>query len=242
MKEGKSELRPYYTWGGLQGVHLACAIGVNRVSFIEFGVAGGNGLIALERAAQMLEREFKVHVDVYGFDTGQGSPMPTDYRDLPNIFSPGGYPMDEKKLRARLNRAKLILGPIKETLPEFINSKPAPVAFVSNDLDLYTSTKQSFQLFGADTCLLMPRIHCHFDDILGFTFADHNGERLAISEFNASNPLRKISPIHGLKYFVPRSYSTACWVEQAYMVHILDHPLYGRHNGLVRHERLDLRA
>ena len=87
----------------------------------------------------------------------------------------------------------------------------------------------------------MPRIHCHFDDILGFTFADHNGERLAISEFNASNPLRKISPIYGLRYCVPKSYFNASWVEQGYMAHILDQPLYNEYDHLIRHERLDLR-
>lgn len=240
MRKGKGELRPHYTWGAIHGIHLAKAIGIDHVSLIEFGVAGGNGLIALEKVAEMVEREFEVGVDVYGFDSGQGLPKPTDYRDLPNIFLEGGYPIDENKLRASLKRANLILGLVRETLPAFIASKPAPVAFISFDLDLYSSTMDAFQLLKVAPNLLMPRIHCHFDDILGFTFADHNGERLAISEFNVSNRLRKISPIYGLKYCVPRSYFNASWVEQAYMVHILDHPLYNKHDGLVRHERLDL--
>ena len=186
------------------------------------------------------EDSFAVSVDVFGFDSGQGLPKPTDYRDLPNIYSEGGYPIDEKKLRAQLKRANLILGLIKETLPAFIASKPAPVAFISFDLDLYSSTMDAFELLKAAPDLLIPRIHCHFDDIFGFTFADHNGERLAISEFNASNPLRKISPIYGAKYCVPRRYFNASWVEQAYMAHILDHPLYNEYDHLVRRERLDL--
>jgi hypothetical protein len=221
-------------------VHLAENIGVKRVCLIEFGVAGGNGLIALDRAAQLLELQFNVRVDVYGFDSGQGLPKPADYRDLPNIFSQGGYPMDEKQLKKRLNRAELIIGPVKETVPSFIASKPAPVTFIANDLDLYSSTVESFKLLAAGTSVLMPRIHCHFDDILGFTFADHNGERLAIAEFNRSMSLRKISPIYGLRYYVPTSCMDANWVEKAYMVHVLDHPLYNKYDGLVRRERFDL--
>jgi hypothetical protein len=239
IKEGKGQLRPSYTWGALQAVYLARTIGVDRVSLIEFGVAGGNGLIALERAAEMLEREFEVGVDVYGFDSGCGLPQPTDYRDLPNLFSEGSFPMNEKELRARLKRANLILGLVKETIPAFIASKPAPVAFISFDLDLYSSTTQTFRLLEADTSLLMPRIHCHFDDILGFTHADHNGERLAITEFNASNPNRKISPIYGLRHYLPRPYLNDIWAEQAYMAHILDHPLYNKRDYLVQ-SRLDL--
>lgn len=242
MKQAKGQLRPSYTWGVLQAAHLAKSIGIDRISLVEFGVAGGNGLIALETASQMIEQQFPVGLDVYGFDTGRGLPPPTDWRDLPNIFSQGGYSMDAANLQAKLTRASLILGLIEETLPQFIASKPAPVAFISFDLDLYSSTVQSFQLLKAPAGLLMPRIHCHFDDILGFTFGDHNGERLAIAEFNASNHRRKISPIYGLKYFVPRTYFNACWVEQAYMAHILDHPLYNKPDGLVRCDSLDLRV
>ena len=239
IREGKGKLRPSYAWGALQGVHLARTIGVSRVSLIEFGVAGGNGLIALERAAEMVEHEFGVGVDVYGFDSSCGLPQPTDYRDLPNLFSEGSFPMNENKLRARLRRASLVLGLVKETVPAFIASKPAPVAFISFDLDLYSSTMQAFQLLEAETSLLMPRVHCHFDDVLGFTHADHNGERLAISEFNASNSRRKISPIYGLKHYLPRSHFNDIWVDQAYMVHILDHPLYNKFDYLVQ-RRMDL--
>jgi hypothetical protein len=239
MNEGKEQLRPSYTWGALHGVYLARTIGIDRVSLIEFGLAGGNGLIALEKAAEMLEREFGVCVDVYGFDSGQGLPQPIDYRDLPNLFAEGSFPMNEKELRSRLKKANLILGLVKETIPGFIASKPAPVAFISFDMDLYSSTMQAFQLLEADTSLLMPRIHCHFDDTLGFTHAEHNGERLAIAEFNASNSNRKISSIYGLRHYLPRSHFNDIWVDQAYMVHILDHPLYNKHDYLVQN-RLDL--
>lgn len=240
MADGKGVLRSNYTWGALQGVYLAKTIGIDRVSLIEFGVAGGNGLVALDQVAEKLEQEFEIGVDVYGFDTGKGLPKPEDYRDLPNLWLEGDFQMNEAKLRARLKRSRLILGLIKETIPTFIASNPAPVAFISIDLDLYSSTMHAFQLLEADPSLLMPRIHCYFDDILAFTYGDHNGERLAITEFNAAHSLRKISPMYGLKYFVPWSQHYASWVEAFYMVHVLDHPLYGKHDGLLRQRKLDL--
>lgn len=41
--------RPQYAWGVVQGVSLAQVLQVKRTSVIEFGVAGGSGLVALER-------------------------------------------------------------------------------------------------------------------------------------------------------------------------------------------------
>lgn len=80
-----AKLRPSYTWGVMQGLSLARALNIKRVSVLEFGVAGGRGLLALEQVAQALEPTFGVQVDVYGFDTGMGLPKPSDNRDLPNI-------------------------------------------------------------------------------------------------------------------------------------------------------------
>ncbi len=136
LSEGGAKLRPHYTWGVLHGGHLARAIGINRVSVIEFGVAGGNGLLSLERIAEKVEGVFGIGIDVYGFDNGIGLPKP--------------------------------------------------------------------------------------------------GERLAISEFNASHSRRKISPIYGLKYFLPVPHAQAEWSEQMYMAHIFDHDLYRQNDGLVR--------
>ena len=234
LREKFAAHRPWYTWGVLQGALLAKAIEIERISVIEFGVAGGNGLLALERIAEKVEEICGVAVDVYGFDSGAGLPRPLDYRDCPNLFSPGHYPMDEAKLRKRLCRARLILGLVEETVSEFIASRPPPVAFVSFDLDYYSSTMQAFKLLEAERTLLSPRIYCYFDDIMGFTYSDYNGERLAIAEFNASHSSRKISPIYGLKYFLPTPHAQADWSEMFYMAHIFDHELYGRDDGSVR--------
>lgn len=234
LSEGGGALRPHFTWGVLHGAHLAKAIGIKRVSVIEFGVAGGNGLISLEKVAEKVEKIFDVGIDVYGFDTGSGLPKPKDYRDLPNLWKEAAFPMDEEKLKRRFKRAHLILGLVENTIPGFISSNPAPVAFISFDLDYYSSTMQAFRLLEADQGLLLPRIHCYFDDIMGFAYSNFTGERLAILEFNVSHSKRKISPIYGLKYFLPAPYDQAQWSELIYMAHIFDHDLYGHYDGLVK--------
>jgi hypothetical protein len=232
--EDGAALRPHFLWGVLQGACLAKAVGIDRVSVMELGVAGGNGLISLERVAEKIEGILEVKIDVYGFDTGAGLPKSQDHRDLPNLWAESAFPMDFQKLKQRLKRAQLLLGLVQESIPRFIDSTPAPVAFVSFDLDYYSSTMQAFKLLEADPALLLPRIHCYFDDIIGFTFSDYNGERLAIREFNDSHRMRKISPIYGLKYLLPASQRQEAWVEQFYMAHIFDHDLYGRPDGLVK--------
>jgi hypothetical protein len=224
--------RVAYIWGVLQGAALGKVLGFERISMIEFGVAGGRGLLAMERIAERVEEMAGIGIDVYGFDAETGLPKPQDYRDLPNIFLDGQYPMDKKELEKRLRRARLKLGLVKETVPAFLESTPAPVAFVSFDLDLYSSTMHAFKLFEAKESLLLPRVLCYFDDIMGFTYSDFNGERLAISEFNATHSMRKLSPLYGLKIFVPSSFKNRPQTEYFYFLHIHDHPLYNHPDSL----------
>jgi hypothetical protein len=240
-REAPLIVRPGYLWGALHGAFLAKWLGLGSVCLIEFGVAGGNGLTVLELIAERIEDHLGMKISVYGFDTGRGLPPPKDVRDCPNLFTEGTYSMDVDKLRSRLRRAHLILGMVDETVPHFVSTyKSAPVAFVSVDLDLYTSTKQALRLFDADTSILLPRVHCYFDDINGYTYAEHNGERLAIAEFNQEHQLRKISPMYVLRHYVPRRCADDPWVERFYMAHILDHELYSRNDGLARRPSLDL--
>jgi hypothetical protein len=232
--------RPEYLWGSLHGAHLAKGLGIDEVSLIEFGVAGGNGLVALDGIAQAIETDVRVRARVFGFDTERGLPPPVDWRDCPNIFAGGDFPMDVERLRARLGSAELILGDVATTIEPFLERPPPPVAFVSFDLDFYSSTVEALRLFGADADVLLPRVHCYFDDITGFTYADFNGERLAISEFNERNNLRKVSSFHGLRHYVPSRCIADLWVEKMHLAHVLDHPLYGKPDGLLRVARKDL--
>jgi len=231
MHKVRPNLRAHFAWGVLSAAHLASGLEIPRISVIEFGVAGGNGLVALDQIARDVERIYSVGIDVYGFDTGAGLPKPQDYRDLPNLYRESGFAMDEAKLRARLTRAHLILGDVEQTVASFVASQPAPVGFISIDVDLYSSTMNALKLFDADTCRLLPRVYCYFDDILGYTFSEFTGERLAIADFNAAHPTTKVSPIFGLRYFLREPDRTEAWPDQMFIVHRFDHHLYGRYTG-----------
>src|SRR5215470_500045 len=49
--------RPYYGHCLLHAAILARKLGHQRISAVEFGVAGGNGLVVLERHAEAVQRE-----------------------------------------------------------------------------------------------------------------------------------------------------------------------------------------
>src|SRR5262249_28046902 len=230
--------RPHYVWGAVQGINLAKVLGYKKVSFIEFGVAGGKGMTALELAAEKLESAFGIGIEIYGFDVATGMPKPNDNRDVPNLWREGIYPMDQKELERRLKRSKLYIGPVEQNVPVFVKTNPAPIAFIVFDLCFYSSTKKAFEVFDADSSIFLPRVHCFFRDILGCTIGDFNGDRLAISEFNTEHEQRKISKIYGLQHFLGPGFGR--WVEQSYMTHLFDHPAYGTYDGLISQSALNL--
>jgi hypothetical protein len=232
--------KPQYAWGVLNAASLAKHLQIPRISVAEFGVAGGNGLVALERIAAVCESLVGVKIDVYGFDSAVGLPKPVDYRDTPNLFSENDFPMDVDKLRAKLERARLVLGPIQDTLPEFMRSDVAPFGFIAFDVDLYSSTVQALKTLEGPHSFLLPRVFCYFDDNQGLTYSEFTGERLAISEFNQKWTHRKISPIFGHRYFLNPETANQKWVEQIYLAHFFDHELYNMRDGLIRTSRMDL--
>jgi hypothetical protein len=234
-----SAVRPQYLWGVLQAARAASAVGVERMTVVEFGVAGGNGLLELEAAADEAERHYSTRIDVVGFDSGCGMPEPADHRDLPWVIKAGWLPMDEKRLRARLRRSELVLGPVSETVSTWRGGGHAPVGFAAFDLDYHSSTAEAFAVFDGDGEAVLPRVVCYFDDIFGYGWSDFAGERAAIAEFNASHDNRKIGPIHGLKYELPAEHFTQAWPEQLYLAHLFDHPRYNEFEGVVSEAFLD---
>ncbi len=95
--------RPNYLNGLVLAADQARQQGLREFAAIEFGVAGGNGLLTLQQEALAVEQEFGVSIKVIGFDNGPAG-LPAfngDYRDHPDSWQPGDYPMDEAKLRAR---------------------------------------------------------------------------------------------------------------------------------------------
>jgi hypothetical protein len=135
--------------------------------------------------------------------------------------------------------SELVLGDAADTVALFLAGRPAPVAFISFDLDLCSATAEALSSPGGRCRRASSSCHCYFDDITGYTYTEFNGERLATREFNERNVVRKISPIY-LSHYVPTGSAGALWVEKMHLAYIFDHPLYGRPDGLTRVARKDL--
>jgi hypothetical protein len=203
-------------------------LGLEALSVVEMGVAGGNGLLALERIAKLVGNALGMRIHVTGFDTGEGMPGPADYRDLPYVWDKGFYKMDVPKLKARLApETELILGDIEHTVSSWVPK--ASIGFVAFDLDYYTSTKNALRLFAnEDARTRLPRSYCYFDDLIWPEHACHNeyiGELCAIREFNQEQEFKKVCPIHMFRHM--RAHAAA-WNEQMYVLHDFKHPLYNR--------------
>ncbi len=239
-EDSTSRRRPPYIWGVLQGAALARVLQYQHVSVIEFGVAGGAGLLSLERTAELVEQIVDIKIDVHGFDSGQGLPIFKDYRDMSHLWGEGFFPMDEEKLRARLRRAQLHIGLIETTIPAFLGAALAPVAFISFDLDLYTSTRHALRILRAEPARLLPRIPCFFDDIMGYYGNAFAGERLAITEFNAEQSARNLGHQHGLEFFVTSDHRHHMWPQMMYFAHITEHHLYNAPSILYRGSKIDI--
>jgi hypothetical protein len=222
--------RTRYAYCVTRAAQLAVRLGYNAVSVLEFGVAGGNGLVALEEIKRIIENHMTIDVRIFGFDLGNGLPSPRDYRDLPYHWQTGFYEMDVDRLRNRITSAKLIIGPISQTIREFISvsHETAPVGMIAFDLDYYSSTAESFAVFEMECNGILPRVMCYMDDVIGVSecFSDFTGERLAIDEFNETHAKQKISRCYDFGDFrIER------WQEQVMIYHDFSHPLYDRYVG-----------
>lgn len=233
--------RPHYAYCLLNAADLARRLGIARISALEFGVAGGNGLAFLSDFGRAVERLTGVAIDCYGFDTGEGMPDPAGAKDLPYWFRAQQYRMDEKKLRERLTEAKLVIGNVSKTVAGFLEKyDPAPIGVVINDTDYWSSTRDSLKLFdgAADRPEhFLPRLYLYFDDIIGSAiemYGPYNGQLAAIEEFNASHPSIKVHRNQNLLADTHRA-----WRHQVYYAHLFDHPRYGDYIGGMQQDALE---
>jgi len=220
--------RPQYAFGVYSASMQAKALGLNRISVFEFGVAGGNGLLALEDAAINIGKELNIEIDVFGFDLFTGLPEPKDYRDLSYWFLPNSFQSDVDKLKSRLRTAILVSGDVKDTIPSFLDSfNTGPIGFCSFDLDYYSSTSDALRILNGVHHTRLPRTICYFDDIVGIsdlTILCHDvGQLLAIDEFNDNHPFMNLCPIHKLRNKRIIKYE---WNDHIYALHDFKHPLY----------------
>jgi hypothetical protein len=214
--------RPQYLAGVLAAADEAIKEGVKEIAAFEFGVAGGNGLLALGDIAAAVEAETGVRIAVYGFDAGSGMPELTgDYRDYPDHWQAGDYPMNEAALRSKLRKnTTLIIGDIRDTLPESLPRIREAIGFAAVDVDIYSSTCHVLRMFADPGRRMLRRVYMYCDDIdLPFThrFA---GELLAIEEFNRSNTGVKIDEWRGISKLRP--FPEAAWLKRMYIAHDLD--------------------
>lgn len=218
--------RPHYGYCLLQSAKLAKKLGFSEISAIEFGVAGGNGLLVLEQHARRIEEITGVQIQVYGFDLSSGLPQPQDYRDLPYHFQQGHFQMNIEELRANLTRSTLVIGDVKNTVLDFFSTyKPAKVGAIFFDLDFYSSTRDALKIFKGDPNHFIPRVFCYFDDVVGGVkelYNDYTGERLAINDFNTENSSVKL----GIPYYL-RSQTNVRWKEMIWIAHLFENSKYG---------------
>lgn len=125
-------VRQHNAFAILNAAERAVECGRTAITVVEFGVAAGAGLLNLCEISQKVTKITGVEIKVVGFYTGAGMPPPRDYRDHPDYYVTGDFPMsDFDALRRRLPaNAQLIIGEISQTLPEFIAtlSSSAPLA------------------------------------------------------------------------------------------------------------------
>ena len=195
--------RPAYLTGLLNAAGLALVEEVPEIIAIEFGVAGGQGLLAMQEEAEAVEREMGVRIKLFGFDSGGGLPSTIgDHRDHPDFWKAGDFPLNEESLRHHLRpRTHLVLGDVKETVPHFIECiQDAPIGFLSFDLDLYSSTVHALRVLNHPQKRTLKKVPLYFDDVdeslVSHRFA---GELLAIDEFNQESVDVKIDAWRGLK-------------------------------------------
>lgn len=220
--------RPHYAYCIANAARLARALGVPRISVMEFGVAGGRGLLAIEALCPEIERAYGVEIEVWGFDTGEGLPEPVDYRDLPYIWKAGFYRMDQEALRRKLRRSQLVLGDVRDTVPTFFATHAAaPVGAAFLDLDFWSSTRDALALFAGPAATMLPRVFCYCDDVIsaegGGILSDDVGQLRAIADYNAGQEARKLRRIAGL---AETRRIRAVWPTQIYVHHSFDHPDY----------------
>ena len=228
--------RPHYGHCVYNAAVLAKKLGYKRISILEFGVAGGNGLVNLEWHAQETSKLLSIDIDIYGFDTGEGLPEPLDYRDIPYNWKKGFYKMDVPKIQARLKKAKLVLGDLRETSKDFFEKyNPAPIGAIAQDLDFYSSTVIALRMLEAGEKYYLPRVFCYFDDVVGNVielYNDFTGERLAINEFNEAHRDIKL----GLPYHLFQRKDVEPWYHNIWICHFFKHSHYNEFVSIENHQ------
>jgi hypothetical protein len=222
------EYRPHYAYLVLKTFQEARRLGYNKFSILEFGCAGGSGLVDLEYMVHRINRFFNYDVQIFGFDAGEGLPPSKDYRDVLYLWQQGDFKMNKEKIsKKNLKITKIIIGDVKDTIKDFTSKyNPYRVGLVIQDMDYYSSTKVSLDWFlNLEDSLIFPRTRFYFDDTL-FT-SENIGELLAIKEFNNENANLKLDKVELEAEFLSRKWKD--WIflgKKFYLLHKFNHIHY----------------
>lgn len=233
LLDSQAIARPHYAYCMLNAARLASRLGVTRISAVEFGVAGGNGLKFMCDFAGEVKKAVGVDVDCYGFDTGVGMPPPEGALDLPYWFKEAQYRMDEPALRAKAPAGKLVIGDVRATAGSFLDTHaPAPIGVMFQDMDYWSSTNAALSILAQSAtrpACFMPRIFMYFDDIIGSEiemYGPFNGQLASVAEFNAAH---KDMKVHLNQNLLPKTH--LAYRHQIYYAHLFSHPRYQSYVG-----------
>ena len=217
-------VRQQHAYGLLAAADEAKRLGHDRISILEFGVAAGAGLLNLQDIASRIEKATGISFDIYGFDTGAGMPPPESYKDHPELYQAGDFPMDRSALKSRLGtNTQLVIGEIARTIPEIIKKgfSDSPIGFISLDVDYYSSTVDSLKILESASENYLPKVIVYLDDLEDMSHNTRCGELAAVQEFNDSHPMRLIERHTFLRGY--RLFKNARWIDHIFQCHVLDH-------------------
>jgi hypothetical protein len=163
-----------------------------------------------------------VEFDIVGFDTGRGMPEPKDFRDHPELYSAGDFPMENREALQKVlpQNASIVFGEVSDTILPFL-VRCATIGFISVDLDYYHSTLEALSLLDGSSGRYLPWVVMYFDDVDGDRHNPFCGELAAIAEFNRLHSMRKIAKFNALRRH--RLFQRATWIDHMYVAHIFDH-------------------
>ena len=217
-------LRHQHSYALLAAADEAKRLGHGRVSVIEFGVAAGAGLLNIQQITNRVTKETGVKFDIYGFDSGSGMPPPESYKDHPDLYQAGDFPMNHEALKSRLqDNVKLVLGDVSETVSRVLGEgfESRPIGFISIDVDYYRSTVDALKILDGSADNYLPRVIVYLDDLEDMAHNSRCGELAAAFEFNDAHPMRFIERHRFLRGY--RLFKNARWIDHIFQCHILDH-------------------
>lgn len=223
------QFRPNYETIMFESCLEAKKLNYKEITILELGVAGGNGIISLEKYKKKIQKILDIKINIVGFDYGEGLPNSKNKYDLPFQWKMGQYKVDKNSLKKKIN-SKIFYGDIKDTIKDFANTNPKNISCIMFDLDFYTSTKNFLDQILLIESFLTPRVFCYFDDVFSMNhwINEHNGELLAIKEFNKKNSNLKL----GLALDNVTDFKFPLAKNQLFIMHNFIHEDYNKFIGI----------